>query len=58
MRLGPGWWYDAYFDWYYVYEPALVARSLSGDHSWVAAFLGTAPAQDAQPRAGPDRRVE
>ena len=39
LRLGPGWWYDAYFGWYFVYEPTLVARSLAGDHSWVPAFL-------------------
>jgi hypothetical protein len=39
LQLGPGWWYDAYFDRFYVYEPALVARSLAGDHGWVGPFL-------------------
>ena len=43
LHLGPGWWYDAYFGWYFVYEPALVTRSLAGDHSWVPEFLATAP---------------
>ena len=41
-RLGPGWWQDMYFGWYFVYEPGLVARSLAGDHSWVKAFLESA----------------
>ena len=41
VRLGPGWWQDTYFGWYFVYEPALVARSLAGDHSWVEGFLGS-----------------
>jgi hypothetical protein len=39
LQLGHGWWYDAYFDWFFVYEPSLVARSLAGDHSWVKPFL-------------------
>ena len=39
VRLGPGWWQDLYFRWYFVYDPPLVARSLAGDHSWVGAFL-------------------
>jgi hypothetical protein len=39
LQLGSGWWYDAYFDWFFVYEPELVARSLAGDHSWVGPFL-------------------
>lgn len=43
LRVGRGWWYDAYFNWYMVYDPALVARSVSGDHSWVPAFLAAPP---------------
>ena len=39
VRLGPGWWLDMYFDWYFVYDSKLVARSLAGDHSWVQEFL-------------------
>jgi hypothetical protein len=39
VRLGPGWWQDMYFGWYFVYDPALVARSVAGDHSWVTPFL-------------------
>jgi hypothetical protein len=35
VRLGPGWFQDTYFGWYFVYEPGVVARSLAGDHSWV-----------------------
>jgi hypothetical protein len=42
VRLGPGWWQDMYFGWYFVYDSALVARSLAGDHSWVDSFLGSA----------------
>jgi hypothetical protein len=41
LQLGPGWWYDAYFDRFFVYEPALVARSLAGDHAWVGPFLAS-----------------
>jgi hypothetical protein len=39
VRLGPGWWLDMYFGWFFVYDPGLVARSLAGDHSWVKPFL-------------------
>jgi hypothetical protein len=39
VRLGPGWWLDTYFRWFFVYDPKLVARSLAGDHSWVQPFL-------------------
>ena len=43
VRLGPGWWQDMYFGWYFVYEPGFVARSLAGDHSWVKTFLESVP---------------
>ena len=39
VRLGPGWWQDMYFGWYFVFAPSLVARSRAGDHSWVGSFL-------------------
>lgn len=39
VELGPGWWLDTYFGWYFVYDPGLVARSLAGDHAWVRPFL-------------------
>lgn len=39
LELGPGWWYDAYFRWFFVYDPSRVERSLAGDHSWVPGFL-------------------
>ena len=39
LQVGPGWWYDAYFDWFFVCAPPLVARSLAGDHAWVPGFL-------------------
>src|SRR5262249_45077324 len=39
VELGPGWWLDTYFGWYFVYDPELVARSLAGDHSWAQPFL-------------------
>lgn len=55
LRLGPGWFLDAYFDWYMVYDPALVARSLAGDHSWVPAFLAEVSRRKAEPKAAPDR---
>ena len=42
VRLGRGWWQDMYFGWYFVFDPALVARSLAGDHSWVESFLRSA----------------
>ena len=42
VRLGPGWWQDMYFGWYFVYDPLLVARSLGGDHSWVESILKSA----------------
>lgn len=42
VRIGAGWWQDMYFGWYFVFDPALVARSLAGDHSWVESFLASA----------------
>ena len=39
VRLGPGWWQDTYFGWYFVYDAALVARSMAGDHSLVKGFM-------------------
>jgi hypothetical protein len=40
LDMGPGWFQDTYFGWYFVYDPALVARSMAGDHSWVKGVLG------------------
>ncbi|HVK14005.1 MAG TPA: hypothetical protein VM597_35005, partial [Gemmataceae bacterium] len=54
LQVGPGWWYDAYFGWYMVYDPARVARSLAGDHSWVPAFLAGFEPPAAEPVAPPD----
>ena len=39
LEIGPGWWQDTYFGWYFVYDSALVARSMAGDHSWVKGFM-------------------
>ncbi len=54
VRLGPGWWQDMYFGWYFVYDPALVSRSLAGDHSWVGSFLASAEVSRAAPDAAAD----
>lgn len=53
LRVGPGWWYDAYFSWYFVYEPTLVARSLGGDHAWVPGFLASFEAPEAESGVSP-----
>ena len=55
VRLGPGWWQDMYFGWYFVYDPLLVARSLGGDHSWVESILKSAKGGQGQPMAEADR---
>jgi hypothetical protein len=55
VRLGPGWWQDRYFGWYFVYEPSLVARSLAGDHSWVGSFLDSVRRPETESGAAPDR---
>jgi hypothetical protein len=39
IRIGPDWWHDEYFHWYFVFDPVLVARSVAGEHSWVPEFL-------------------
>lgn len=39
LEVGPMWWFDTYFRWWLVFDPALVARSMAGDHSWTAEFL-------------------
>jgi hypothetical protein len=54
LRLGPGWWQDMYFGWYFVYEPGLVTRSLAGHHSWVKPFLDSMPLPPPPP--APDLR--
>jgi hypothetical protein len=51
LQLGHGWWYDAYFDWYFVYEPSLVSQSLAGDHSWVKPFLDGFQPPETRPGA-------
>jgi hypothetical protein len=54
VELGPGWWRDAYFGWYFVHDPELVARSLGGDHSWVQPFLDSNGRTRSEPSAAPD----
>lgn len=39
LKIGPGWWQDTCFGWYFVYDSALVARSMAGDISWVKGFM-------------------
>ena len=39
VRLGPGWWCDVCFGWYFIYAPKLVAQALAGDRSWAERFL-------------------
>lgn len=63
LKMGRGWWYDGYFDSYYVYDPKLTARSLARDHSWVGPFLAArkrqfrrANANRARKRAGSNRK--
>jgi hypothetical protein len=56
LSVGPGWLYDAYFDWYFVYDPPRVARSLAGDFGWVPRFLAAPNEPDAEPGAAPDCR--
>jgi hypothetical protein len=38
LEVGPTWWFDTYFRWWFVFDPALVARTVAGDHSWVGEF--------------------
>lgn len=64
VRLGPGWWQDLYFRWYFIHDPQLVSRAMAGDHSWVPAFLeankleakpppqSSGPTQTLRPLAG------
>jgi hypothetical protein len=53
LHLGPGWFLDGYFNWYMVYEPSLVARSLAGDHFWVPAFLKSVCPPQKKPKEKP-----
>jgi len=56
VRLGPGWWSDAYFGWYFIYDPKLVALTRAGDHSWAERFLRFESRFQlkAEPSAAPD----
>ena len=59
LRLGPGWFQDTYFGRYFVYDPALVARSIAGDHSWVKGFTSPgSPEHDRSATAGRIRPPE
>lgn len=53
LDVGDSWWFDIYFNWYLVFEPALVQRSLQGDHSWVAEFLRLTKRNRTIPRPPP-----
>ena len=57
LRFGPDWWLDTYFNWYFVYEPTLVAQSLAGDHSWVPAFLKMASVHEVEPDGSADGKA-
>lgn len=39
LTVGPGWWYDSYFGSWFVFDRAMVARSLGGDDSWIPSYL-------------------
>jgi hypothetical protein len=39
LEIGPNWWFDNYFRWYFVFDSDLVARSEKGDHTWATSFL-------------------
>lgn len=39
LDVGDVWWFDMYFQWYYVFDQKLASHSLTGDHSWVSGFV-------------------
>lgn len=47
LEIGSYGWYDNYFQWYFVFHPEMVARSMAGDHSWVWRFLRLRPPPQA-----------
>ncbi|MFO0955946.1 MAG: hypothetical protein U0800_00600 [Isosphaeraceae bacterium] len=51
LTVGPGGIHDSSFDWYFVYDPPRVARSLAGDHGWVSGFLAAPDTPGAGPGA-------
>jgi hypothetical protein len=54
LQIGPGWWLDTYFHWYFVFDPDLINRSLAGDHSWVGPFLDRVERPAAEPGTAAD----
>lgn len=40
IEVGRWCWYDRYFQAWFVFDPAMVTRSMEGDHSWVGPYLG------------------
>lgn len=58
LKIGVGWFQDKYFGWYFVFDEALVSRSLKGDHTWVKAFINSAKENQARPskKAKPSRK--
>jgi|GEM_PF-5334517 len=54
LEVGPNWWFDTYFRWYFVFDPEMVAQSLAGDHSWMPTFLNSVSQPKAEPGAAPD----
>jgi hypothetical protein len=39
LEVGPLWWFDTYFRWWFVFKPEFVGQSQAADHSWVRGFL-------------------
>ena len=60
VRLGPGWFQDLYFRWYFIHDPQLVSRAMAGDHSWVPAFLEANKLEVKPPprHGGPEQRLQ
>lgn len=54
LDVGDDWWLDIYFDWYLIFTPSFVDRSLRGDHSWVDEFLHTTIRNRTIPRPPPE----
>lgn len=53
IDVGNDWWLDIYFEWYLVFAPEFVSRSLSGDHFWVDDFLQKTVRNRTIPRPQP-----
>ena len=53
LDVSSKWWLDIYFDWYLIFDAAVLAKATEGDSTWVGEFLATVRRNRTIPRPPP-----